>query len=46
MNEAIVLTGILIFIFGGFFLLNKFYRNRPVVDDQLLKGGGQREPLF
>lgn len=33
MNEAIVLTGILIFIFGGFFLLNKFYRNRPVVDD-------------
>lgn len=33
MNEAIVLAGILIFIFGGFFLLNKFYRNRPVVDD-------------
>lgn len=33
MNEAIVLTGILIFIFGGFFLLNKFYRNRPVADD-------------
>lgn len=33
MNETIVLIGIFIFIFGGFFLLNKFYRNRPAVND-------------
>lgn len=33
MSETFVLIGIFIFIFGGFFLLNKFYRNRPVAAD-------------
>lgn len=33
MSETFVLIGILIFIFGGFFLLNKFYRNKPVTTD-------------
>lgn len=33
MSEAFVLIGIFVFIFGGFFLLNKFYRNRLVADE-------------
>lgn len=33
MNETIILSAILIFIGGGFFLLNRFYRNRTVVDE-------------
>lgn len=33
MSETIILVGIFIFIVGGFLLLNKFYRNRPVADD-------------
>ena len=33
MSETFVLIGISIFIFGGFFLLNKFYRNRPVAEE-------------
>lgn len=33
MSETIVLVAILAFIFGGFLLLNRFYRNRIVADD-------------
>lgn len=33
MSETLVLIGIFIFIFGGFFLLNKFYRNRPAAEE-------------
>lgn len=33
MNETLVLIGIFILIFGGFFLLNKLYRNKPAVDE-------------
>ena len=33
MNETIILAAILAFIITGFFLLNRFYRNRVVTDD-------------
>lgn len=33
MKESIVLIAILAFILGGFFFLNRFYRNRIVADD-------------
>lgn len=39
MSETFILLGIFVFIFGGFFLLNKFYRNRPVADDHHDHGG-------
>ena len=33
MNETIILAAILAFIIAGFFLLNRFYRNRIVTED-------------
>lgn len=33
MVTTTVFIGILLFIAGGFFLLNRFYRNKPVADD-------------
>ena len=33
MGTTIILVAILLFITGGFFFLNKFYKNRPVADD-------------
>ena len=33
MNETIILVAILAFIIAGFFLLNRFYRNRIVTED-------------
>ncbi|MBQ8270017.1 MAG: phospholipase [Bacteroidaceae bacterium] len=33
MDATIILIAILVFIFGGFLILNRFYRNRIVADD-------------